>query len=821
MTAPCLRMVAVAWSLHLAVRVEGSPAPGCRWDGRHFLDCSAAGIAALPPASPRPTASPDPSSRSTGAVPWPDGRAGWGLWRLRHLNLSNNLLAELTLSTLSRSPLLETLDLSANRLRSVSVGWRRHTPWAGPLPALKQLSIHGNRLSAIPGELWRLRLLRHLDLSFNSIARVGPRDFRNCVRLESLNLQSNRLTAIHHEAFKELSNLQRVDLAHNALTSILPPLLLGLRLPHLDLDISGNPWLCDCNLTVLQSFLSASWRDTWGVICRRGCQMAEPVTREEVLVPGCAEIVLDCGLDPPRGADGPFWWTLYGPISGDSRIPHLRLNEQRQMVLEASEAVRLGLYACFSPGGEKKPVVYAVSRKPPPSPGLVRNPRGIPAAQREPGPAPNLPLAVGLAVPVTFVLAFGLGAFTRPYLDRLWRRRRRRGRSPGSGSKMAFSNHGFSGDAGGSPETATPASRRHVSPGVVGDGEECGPPSPSPLGSNSQSTRAGDSSFYENSLQGPAPDPAPAPVALQGDGPSPGPASFPFYEEPEGPRGEQPDPPGGPSDVTLQSHSSDRPGTATPSDSDSGSLFTLSSAGSEGEWSNTEDAEAGEEGVREPSPPLTPQTREAQGGEGWERATAMEAGLPPGSRGQMEPPPAQAGSTPGDEASGLWTLGQPQEGSPAPSGQALAIPLETRDPVWDWSPPGRSPGWPTSVLTPASEETPGTSAHYARVPLLALSPPWPPTPVAGSSGLQETGPRSFRQRRYGRPAGRGRAGSASAGSRSHRSPFNGVAPPTSSRQRSRDRPSLARGPRWRGGHTFTTRAAKGRRWTLVQLACLI
>ncbi|XP_028932564.1 leucine-rich repeat-containing protein 66 isoform X2 [Ornithorhynchus anatinus] len=690
MTAPCLRMVAVAWSLHLAVRVEGSPAPGCRWDGRHFLDCSAAGIAALPPASPRPTASPDPSSRSTGAVPWPDGRAGWGLWRLRHLNLSNNLLAELTLSTLSRSPLLETLDLSANRLRSVSVGWRRHTPWAGPLPALKQLSIHGNRLSAIPGELWRLRLLRHLDLSFNSIARVGPRDFRNCVRLESLNLQSNRLTAIHHEAFKELSNLQRVDLAHNALTSILPPLLLGLRLPHLDLDISGNPWLCDCNLTVLQSFLSASWRDTWGVICRRGCQMAEPVTREEVLVPGCAEIVLDCGLDPPRGADGPFWWTLYGPISGDSRIPHLRLNEQRQMVLEASEAVRLGLYACFSPGGEKKPVVYAVSRKPPPSPGL-----------------------------------------------------------------------------------------------------------------------------------GPAPDPAPAPVALQGDGPSPGPASFPFYEEPEGPRGEQPDPPGGPSDVTLQSHSSDRPGTATPSDSDSGSLFTLSSAGSEGEWSNTEDAEAGEEGVREPSPPLTPQTREAQGGEGWERATAMEAGLPPGSRGQMEPPPAQAGSTPGDEASGLWTLGQPQEGSPAPSGQALAIPLETRDPVWDWSPPGRSPGWPTSVLTPASEETPGTSAHYARVPLLALSPPWPPTPVAGSSGLQETGPRSFRQRRYGRPAGRGRAGSASAGSRSHRSPFNGVAPPTSSRQRSRDRPSLARGPRWRGGHTFTTRAAKGRRWTLVQLACLI
>ncbi|XP_038625065.1 leucine-rich repeat-containing protein 66 [Tachyglossus aculeatus] len=818
MTTPCLRMVAVAWSLHLAVRVEGPPAPGCRWDGRHFLDCSAVGIAALPPGSPHPIASPDASLRSIGAVPGPDGRDAWGLRRLRHLNLSSNLLAELTLSALSCSPWLETLDLSANRLRSISVGRRRNPPWAGPLPALRQLSIRRNRLSAVPGELWRLRLLRHLDLSFNSIARVGPRDFRDCVCLESLDLQSNRLTTIHHEAFKELSNLQRVDLAHNALTSILPPLQLGLRLPHLDVDLSGNPWLCDCNLTVLQGFLSASWRDSWGVTCGRGCQMAEPVTRK-VLVPGRAEIVLDCGSDPPQGADGPFWWTPYGPISRDSRIPHLRLNEQQQIVLEASEAVRLGLYACFSPGGGKKPVIYRVSRKPPPSPGLVRNPRGLPAVLREPGSAPNLPLAVGLAVAVTFVLAFGLGAFTRPYMDRLWRRRRRRGPSPGSGAKIAFSNHGFSGDTGSPPETATPASRRRVSPEAVGGEEEREPPSPSPLGPSSKSIRAGDGSFYENSFQGPAS--ALAPVLLQGDRPSPGPATLPLYEELEGPRGEQPDSPGEPSSVILRSQISDRPEIATPSDSDSGSLFTLSSGGFE-EWSNTEDVEAGEEGVAGPSPPPTPQSRGAQGGEGWERAVATEADLPPGYQGQMEQPPVQAGgSSPGDRASGLWTLDQPRRGSPAPSGQAPAVPVETREPVWDRSPPGRSSGWPTSVLTSDSEETPGTSAHYARVPLVASSPSWPPMPIAGGSELQESGPRSFRQRRYGRPAGRGRAGSAPAGPRSRRSPFNGVAPPTSSRQRNRDRPSLARGPRWRGGHTFTTRAAKGRRWTLVRLSCLI
>lgn len=60
---------------------------------------------------------------------------------------------------------------------------------------------------------------------------------------------------------------QMVDLSNNALTAILPVVVMALELPHLEADLADNPWQCDYSLAVFQNVISASWRKRWNAIC--------------------------------------------------------------------------------------------------------------------------------------------------------------------------------------------------------------------------------------------------------------------------------------------------------------------------------------------------------------------------------------------------------------------------------------------------------------------------------------------------------------------------------------------------------------------------
>ncbi|XP_008047338.1 leucine-rich repeat-containing protein 66, partial [Carlito syrichta] len=79
----------------------------------------------------------------------------------------------------------------------------------------------------------------------------------------------------------------------------------------------------------------------------------------------------------------------------------------------------------------------------------ARKARVAPATSREGAAPQNLALAVCLSVFITFLVAFCLGALTRPYVDRLWQRCR--ARRPGTDA--AYSNEGFYDDV----EAARPA----------------------------------------------------------------------------------------------------------------------------------------------------------------------------------------------------------------------------------------------------------------------------------------------------------------------------------------------------------------------------
>ena len=60
---------------------------------------------------------------------------------------------------------------------------------------------------------------------------------------------------------------QMVDLSDNALTAILPVVIMALELPHLEADLADNPWQCDYSLAVFQNVISESWRKRWNAVC--------------------------------------------------------------------------------------------------------------------------------------------------------------------------------------------------------------------------------------------------------------------------------------------------------------------------------------------------------------------------------------------------------------------------------------------------------------------------------------------------------------------------------------------------------------------------
>ncbi|KAM6150259.1 LOW QUALITY PROTEIN: leucine-rich repeat-containing protein 66 [Erethizon dorsatum] len=138
-------------------------------------------------------------------------------WKIK-LDLRNNLISKMIFGPLSYLHTLEMLNLSNNAIHSMSldlpsadssgVGHNRSS--FQRLPLLKLLILQRNKLSGSPEGLWKL-ILQSLDLSFNRILKIGLSDFHNCLQLENLNLKSNEIFRIHPEAFKFLKKLQILE----------------------------------------------------------------------------------------------------------------------------------------------------------------------------------------------------------------------------------------------------------------------------------------------------------------------------------------------------------------------------------------------------------------------------------------------------------------------------------------------------------------------------------------------------------------------------------------------------------------------------------
>ncbi|NXO96631.1 LRC66 protein, partial [Certhia brachydactyla] len=219
----------------------------CQWNGQFLLNCSFTRISTIPEDISQTAVTADLSYNNIKTFGCSDGRNEE--WMLKHLNLSNNLISELTLTTCTNLPILETLNLNSNAIHTLTLdmptpahGSKRYSTVDRLLPALKVLSIERNNLNTVPRGLGLLQSLQTIHMSSNAIQQIDPKDFQNCSQLKDIDLRNNKITKIQLGAFRGLNKLQVVDLRENALTIPLPQILVSLNFFQLEVYLSKNAW---------------------------------------------------------------------------------------------------------------------------------------------------------------------------------------------------------------------------------------------------------------------------------------------------------------------------------------------------------------------------------------------------------------------------------------------------------------------------------------------------------------------------------------------------------------------------------------------------
>lgn len=134
-----------------------------------------------------------------------------GLTNITELNLSNNFIRNLNRTLLFPLKKLKILDLSGNLIRNVS-GTNQKL-------LIEDLRLAGNQLTSVEYVLSGANLteLTALDLSNNSINRLGAATFAYLQELENLDISRNQIDTIQESTFAILPALKKLNMSESYL----------------------------------------------------------------------------------------------------------------------------------------------------------------------------------------------------------------------------------------------------------------------------------------------------------------------------------------------------------------------------------------------------------------------------------------------------------------------------------------------------------------------------------------------------------------------------------------------------------------------------
>lgn len=189
------------------------------------------------------------------------------LIHLEYLDMSLNLVQEIPKHGIPYLKELKHLDFNTNVIDNIDqLGFHN-------LPSLRHLDLSNNNMTLIPtSALSKLSNLSHLYLSGNFIQNVTALSFQSLFHLKHLHLSRLfDLERIDSRAFVDNINLQKIWMNENIKVREVPPRLFhgNPKLTHIymknnaletleashfpidrlqELEISGNPFVCNCSL---------------------------------------------------------------------------------------------------------------------------------------------------------------------------------------------------------------------------------------------------------------------------------------------------------------------------------------------------------------------------------------------------------------------------------------------------------------------------------------------------------------------------------------------------------------------------------------------
>jgi Leucine-rich repeat (LRR) protein len=129
------------------------------------------------------------------------------------LQISDQKLREIPPEVLNLSETLRNLDLSKNRLSSLPADISK-------FKLLKQLKLETNKLESLPEAIRNVKKLEYLSVSHNSLTSL-PLSLKNLSNLKQVYLNFNKLKEFPLQLLG-LTNLEVVELSHNKITEIPP-----------------------------------------------------------------------------------------------------------------------------------------------------------------------------------------------------------------------------------------------------------------------------------------------------------------------------------------------------------------------------------------------------------------------------------------------------------------------------------------------------------------------------------------------------------------------------------------------------------------------